>query len=208
MISMKMENSYIEALRIQLNNSAKPGINFYLNWIYQLISREFEKDSEILEIGAGGGSVILRLAKIRPGIEFVGIEPTLNGCKLIQDQADRLGLTNVSVIQALGQDDVSDLGQFDFIYSNLCLEQIADKDVVTAILRNIRLTSSSGRCSFMEPWLDGNNYLQRKYLRFQGYLNAHSSVLRELGFLNITSINSVVHHNPRFRVSHVTCSDL
>lgn len=162
----------------------------------------------VLEIGAGGGSVILRLAKIRPGIEFVGIEPTLNGCKLIQDQADRLGLTNVSVIQALGQDDVSDLGQFDFIYSNLCLEQIADKDVVTAILRNIRLTSSSGRCSFMEPWLDGNNYLQRKYLRFQGYLNAHSSVLRDLGFLNITSINSVVHHNPRFRVSHVTCSDL
>ena len=55
MISMKMENSYIEALRIQLKNSAKPGINFYLNWIYQLISREFEKDSEILEIGAGAG---------------------------------------------------------------------------------------------------------------------------------------------------------
>ena len=50
-----MENSYIEALRIQLKNSAKPGINFYLNWIYQLISREFEKDSEILEIGAGAG---------------------------------------------------------------------------------------------------------------------------------------------------------
>jgi len=164
--------------------------------------------TRVLEIGAGGGSLILRLAKIRPKIEFVGIEPTPNGCKLIRDEANRLGLTNVSVVQAFGQEIVTGLGKFDFVYSNLCLEQIADSEVVMAILANIRDISSSGRCSFMEPWLDANNFLHRRYLRYQGYLNLHSSVLNELGFLNITSINSVVHHNPRFRLSHVTCSDL
>ena len=164
--------------------------------------------TRVLEIGAGGGSLLLRLAKSRPNIEFVGIEPTLNGCRLIRDEVNRLGLTNVLVVQAFGQDIISDLGQFDFVYSNLCLEQIADKEVVTAILKNIREINSSGRCSFIEPWLDGNNLLHRRFLRYQGYLNAHSSVLREHGFLNIKSASSVVHHNPRFRVSHVTCSDL
>lgn len=73
------------------------------------------KSARILEIGCAGGGNILPLALKHPDSDCVGIDISGQQIAIAQDQADKLGLKNITFKQADIAEPQDELGQFDYI---------------------------------------------------------------------------------------------
>ena len=62
------------------------------------------RDSVVVDIGAGTGSVALEIARMSPDIKVFAIESADEAVDLIKINRDHLGLNNVQIIQALAPD--------------------------------------------------------------------------------------------------------
>lgn len=59
------------------------------------------RDSVVVDIGAGTGSVALEIANMSPDIKVIAIESQDEAVNLIKLNRDRLGLNNVQIVQTL-----------------------------------------------------------------------------------------------------------
>lgn len=63
--------------------------------------------ASVADIGSGAGLPGLVLACVRPDVKMTLIEPMERRCSWLQEEADRLGLTNVRVLQRRAQEAVT-----------------------------------------------------------------------------------------------------
>jgi len=72
----------------------------------------FKDGTEVLDVGTGGGFPGIPLAILYPNCQFVLVDSIGKKIKVVNEIADRLGLTNIKAYHQRAE-DVS--GQFDFI---------------------------------------------------------------------------------------------
>lgn len=72
----------------------------------------------MLEVGCAAGGNLLPMAATLPNSEFVGIDYSARQIEEGQARIARLGLQNVRLIQRNLMDDLSDLGEFDYIVAH------------------------------------------------------------------------------------------
>jgi len=73
---------------------------------------DFKDGTKILDVGTGGGFPGIQLAILYPNCQFVLVDSIGKKIKVVNEIADRLGLTNIKAYHQRAE-DVS--GQFDFI---------------------------------------------------------------------------------------------
>jgi SAM-dependent methyltransferase len=71
---------------------------------------EAKEGEVVVELGSGTGSSLIWLAKERPDLIFVGIEPLRNYCDFASEKALTLGVKNVEFICGYGEEAVSFYG--------------------------------------------------------------------------------------------------
>lgn len=76
--------------------------------------QQFNPESEILDVGTGGGFPGIPLAILYPEVQFTLVDSIGKKIKVVDEVVEGLGLTNVRTINARVE-DIS--GQFDFIVS-------------------------------------------------------------------------------------------
>ncbi|MEM9373956.1 MAG: 16S rRNA (guanine(527)-N(7))-methyltransferase RsmG [Planctomycetota bacterium] len=62
------------------------------------VKGDAEQPPSVIDVGSGGGIPGLVLACVMPGVRFTLLDATGKKCAFLQDTADHLGLSNVSVI--------------------------------------------------------------------------------------------------------------
>ena len=72
----------------------------------------------VLELGCAGGGNLIPMAFYLPGSEFVGIDLARHHVEEANALIDELGLDNVRVLHRSVTDDLSDLGEFDYIVAH------------------------------------------------------------------------------------------
>jgi 16S rRNA (guanine527-N7)-methyltransferase len=77
-------------------------INPYLQ--SEFFKAEVSKKGIVVDVGFGGGFPILPLAKLLPGVKFVGVETRRKKADAVKLIAEELGLTNVTLIHSRIED--------------------------------------------------------------------------------------------------------
>ena len=99
----------------------------------------FRPGSDILDVGTGGGFPGIPLAILFPACHFVLIDSIGKKIKVVQDIAEKLGLTNVTTIQTRVE-EVKET--FDFVVSRAVT---AFPDFVGMVRKNIAKTQKNSR---------------------------------------------------------------
>ncbi len=76
----------------------------------------FKPESQVLDLGTGGGFPGIPLAILFPETHFVLVDGTGKKIRVVQEVADALGLSNVTAIHGRAE-DIKMNGQFDFVLS-------------------------------------------------------------------------------------------
>ncbi|HLT22067.1 MAG TPA: RsmG family class I SAM-dependent methyltransferase [Bacteriovoracaceae bacterium] len=77
-------------------------INPYLQ--SQAFQREVKEKGIVVDVGFGGGFPILPLAKLLPDVKFVGVETRRKKADAVRLIAEKLGLTNVTLVHSRLED--------------------------------------------------------------------------------------------------------
>jgi len=77
---------------------------------------QFKPDSQVLDLGTGGGFPGIPLAILFPETNFVLVDSTGKKILVVQEVANALGLTNVTAIHGRAE-EIKLNGQFDFVLS-------------------------------------------------------------------------------------------
>lgn len=88
------------------NKQILDSINPYLQ--SPLFKAEIEKRGVVVDVGFGGGFPILPLAKLLPGVKFVGVESKRKKVDAVKLIAEELGLTNVKLVHSRLEDFLFD----------------------------------------------------------------------------------------------------
>lgn len=81
-------------------------INPYLQ--SELFKSQVEEKKVVVDVGFGGGFPILPLAKLLPGVKFVGVETRRKKADAVRLIASELGLTNVTLVHSRLEDFLFD----------------------------------------------------------------------------------------------------
>lgn len=81
-------------------------VNPYLQ--SELFQQEVQKRGVVVDVGFGGGFPILPLAKLLPGVKFVGVESRRKKAEAVTLIAEELGLTNVKLVHSRLEDFLFD----------------------------------------------------------------------------------------------------
>lgn len=108
----------------------------------QAIAPHLRSGSRVLDVGCGPGAALMRVARVVPDGEVVGVDLSLEMLQLAEARARRAGLTNVALFQA----DAAELaptfgGSFDVAYSCLVHHHFAEP---AAAIRGIVATLRPG----------------------------------------------------------------
>jgi 16S rRNA (guanine527-N7)-methyltransferase len=74
-----------------------------------LVAPLLEAEASVGDVGSGAGLPGLVLAVARPDVSMTLIEPMERRCEWLRNEADRLGLENVTVVRARAEDVADDL---------------------------------------------------------------------------------------------------
>src|SRR5690606_8674333 len=77
-------------------------VNPYLQ--SELFQQEVQKRGVVVDVGFGGGFPILPLAKLLPGVKFVGVESRRKKAEAVTLIAEELGLTNGKLVHSRLED--------------------------------------------------------------------------------------------------------
>ncbi|NNE72144.1 MAG: methyltransferase domain-containing protein [Acidimicrobiales bacterium] len=98
---------------------------------------KLEAGASVVDVGCGGGVMLTTLAEAFPNATCVGYDPSAAAVALARERAATMGLTNVSFVEA-GGEDLEPTGDVDFILTFDCLHDMAHPDrTATAIRRAI-----------------------------------------------------------------------
>ncbi len=91
--------------------------------------------ASVIDIGCGGGVMLTTLAQAFPNATCVGYDPSGTALDIARIRASEMGLTNVSFVEASGEDLTGD-AEHDLIMTFDCMHDMAFPDRTAAAIRN------------------------------------------------------------------------
>ena len=88
------------------------------------LERMLRKGIKFLDIGCGGGILLIELAHAFDGSRFVGIDPDIYGVQRAENSAERFGLDERVSFEDLGAEELTFQGEFDLISMVATLHEI------------------------------------------------------------------------------------
>jgi ubiquinone/menaquinone biosynthesis C-methylase UbiE len=135
----------------------------WLNERRSIYIQEFLKTLErpgakVLEIGSGTGELLLDLAKSRPELRFMGVEPQGSYIEFSRKAAQSQNISNANFIEGSAE-NVKELigqGQVDLVLSNDMLHHVGSVDSVTQSVRAVCKANAKWLCiepNVMNPYV-------------------------------------------------------
>ena len=97
------------------------------------VSEKLEQGCLVADIGSGDGALVLSLAETFPNSTFHATDPNIHAVERVREVAQEMGLSNVKVDQARGEDFPQD-GQYDLVITFDCIHDMTEpQSVINAI---------------------------------------------------------------------------
>ena len=98
------------------------------------VAEKLERGALVADIGCGDGAVVLAMAEAWPNSTFHASDPSRHAVERVREVADDMGLTNVEVVQASGEDFPRG-GAYDLVVTFDCIHDMTRPEAVIAAIR-------------------------------------------------------------------------
>ena len=99
------------------------------------VVERLEAGARALDVGCGAGVALFALAEAFPNTHFCGYDPSANAIERAREKVGELGLENVELVEARGEELPAD-GEFDLVITFDCLHDMTRPDRVMSAIRS------------------------------------------------------------------------